>query len=152
PSTAEGRILALADKVDTLRGCFGIGLIPSGSKDPFALRRAAQGVIKILAEGDLTILLRKLAPGNTALYEILLDRTRYYFKEFRGYAYDEVNAVIGLGVDDIPDTERRLKAVQTVRGTPDFEPIAASFKRIKNILRQAGHEAQGEVDPALLEP
>jgi glycyl-tRNA synthetase beta chain len=151
PSTSEGRIVALADKVDTLRGCFGIGLIPSGSKDPFALRRAAQGVVKILVEGNINLSLNKLSAGNAELKEFILDRIRYYFKDVRGFAYDEVTAVLAAGSDDLPDIAKRLSAIQAVRRTPDFEPLAASFKRIKNILRQAGRDAAGNVDAALLE-
>lgn len=152
PSTTEGRIVALADKIDTLRGCFGIGLIPSGSKDPFALRRAAQGVVKILVEGKIPLPLGSVAGGDTALHEFLLDRVRYYFKDVRGFAYDEVNAVIAAGCDVLPDVDERMTAIQSVRPTADFEPLAASFKRIKNILRQASFEAAGAVDEALLEP
>lgn len=152
PSTAEGRIVALADKIDTLRGCFAIGLIPSGSKDPFALRRAAQGVVKILVEGKIALPLSTVAGGDAALAEFLTDRVRYYFKDVRGFAYDEVNAVLAAGCDSLPDVDERMTAIQAVRPTADFEPLAASFKRIKNILRQAGFEAAGEVDGALLEP
>src|SRR5579872_254577 len=78
PSTPSGQILALADKLDTLRGCFAVGLIPSGSKDPFALRRAAQGVIKILAEAELLHKLDDLASGP--LRAFLLERIEYYFR------------------------------------------------------------------------
>jgi glycyl-tRNA synthetase beta chain len=152
PSTADGRLVALADKVDTLRGCFGIGLIPSGSKDPFALRRAAQGAIKILIEGKLGISLGKLTQGDTALEEFLLDRVRYYCKDVRGFAYDEVNAVLAAGADDLVDVEQRLLAIQAVRPSADFEPLAASFKRIKNILRQANFQFTGDVEGGLMEP
>jgi glycyl-tRNA synthetase beta chain len=144
-------LVALADKVDTLRGCFAIGLIPSGSKDPFALRRAAQGVVKILVESKLSIPLAKLVGEDKGLLEFLLDRVRYYFKDVRGFAYDEVNAVLGAGHEDLPDVGERLAAIQAVRPTADFEPLAASFKRIKNILRQAGFEGGGAVDGHLLE-
>ncbi|MBI3208169.1 MAG: glycine--tRNA ligase subunit beta [Candidatus Solibacter usitatus] len=151
PSTAEGRMVALADKIDTLRGCFGIGLIPTGSKDPFALRRAAQGVVKILVEAKLPYSLSAIAAGNSALGDFFLDRVRYYFKEVRGFAYDEVNAVLAAGSDDLNDVEQRLIAIRDVRPTADFEPLAASFKRIQNILRQANVAGVHEVKPALLE-
>ncbi len=152
PSTAEGRIVALADKIDTLRGCFGIGMVPTGSKDPFALRRAAQGVVKILVEGRMPLPLSKLTAGNAALAEFFLDRIRYYFKDVRGHKYDEVNAVLAAGCDDLTDVEQRIAAIQAVRPTADFEPLAAGFKRIKNILKQAGFETAGPVNAALLEP
>jgi glycyl-tRNA synthetase beta chain len=149
PETREGQILALADKLDTLRGCFGVGLAPTGSKDPFALRRAAQGVIKILAEAKLEYHLDKLASGE--LHAFLVDRIQHYFREVRGFKYDEVNAVLKVRIATIRDVEDRLTQVSRVRPTPDFEPLAASFKRINNILKQANFE-RGHVDPALLEP
>jgi glycyl-tRNA synthetase beta chain len=153
PATLTGRVLSLADKLDTLRGCFKIGLAPTGSKDPLALRRAAQGVVKILVEGKLGLRISKLAAGDQPLAEFLLDRVRYYFKDIRGFRYDEVNAVLAAGHDDLPDVESRLAAIQAVRPTENFEPLAASFKRIKNILRQAGFaEAEAVVDPVRLEP
>ncbi len=148
PSTPEGQLVSLADKLDTLRSCFAVGLMPSGSRDPFALRRAAQGVVRILAEG-------KFAPEfdeTGELREFLLDRIRYYFREVRGFRYDEVNAVLASGVQDLPDVEARLKALREVRPTENFEPLAASFKRIANILRQAEFHTAGHVDESLLEP
>lgn len=148
PSTPEGRIVALADKLDTLRECFRVGLIPSGSKDPFALRRAAQGVVRILVEGRIEILLNE--PDE--LQAFLLDRIRYYFREVRGFRYDEVNAVLASGMKHLPDVEARLEAVRQVRPTENFEPLAASFKRIQNILRQANFEADGAaIEENLLE-
>jgi glycyl-tRNA synthetase beta chain len=152
PCTEEGRILALADKLDTLRGCFEIGLIPSGSKDPFALRRAAQGVVKILVEGKLPVSLSRLLREDPQLTEFFLDRIRYYFKDVRAFRYDEVNAVLASGFDDLVDVESRLLAIQAVRPTENFEPLAASFKRIQNILRQAQFSGGGELRPQLLEP
>ncbi|MCS7044562.1 MAG: glycine--tRNA ligase subunit beta [Bryobacteraceae bacterium] len=166
PRTVYGQILSVADKLDTLEGCFGIGLIPSGSKDPFALRRAAQGVVKVLVEGRLRIdlkqaveegmkatgaLFAECGDGQTqALWEFFLDRIRYYFRDVRGFAYDEVNAVLAGDWRTLPDLESRLYALKLVRQTENFEPLAASFKRIRNILRQAGWQG-GEVRAELLE-
>ncbi|MDQ6662995.1 MAG: glycine--tRNA ligase subunit beta [Acidobacteriota bacterium] len=150
PRTMAGRIVSLADKLDTLLGCFRVGLIPSGSKDPFALRRAAQGVVRIVVEGKLRVPVA--AAGDAAYREFLLDRVRYYFKDVRGFRYDEVNAVLASGWDDLTGVEERLLAIQTVRTTENFEPLAASFKRIRNILKQAqfsGNETA--IDPNLLE-
>lgn len=150
PETPEGQIVSLADKLDTLRGCFSVGLIPSGSKDPFALRRAAQGVVKILAEARLDYYFDQLVSGE--LREFMLERVQYYFREVRGYKYDEVNAVLKVGISTIKDVEDRLKQLAAVRPTPNFEPLAASFKRINNILKQAGFaEPNPAVDVALLE-
>lgn len=148
PRTEVGRYLALADKLHALRGCFRIGLIPSGSRDPLALRRAAQGVVKILVEGGLAIPFASLAAGDAKLHEFLIDRLRYYFREVRGFKYDEVNAVLAAGITTLPDVLARLEAIQAVRPTQDFEPLAASFKRIRNILEQAGVPG-GVVDAAL---
>jgi glycyl-tRNA synthetase beta chain len=130
-------IAALADKVDTLRGCFEVGLIPSGSRDPFALRRAAQGVVKILVECKMSISLQLLIGPSEQLEEFFEDRVRYYFRDFRGFRYDEVNATMAVGWSNLPDLEARLMRIQNLRSSPDFEPLAAAFKRIRNILEQA---------------
>jgi len=150
PRNRSGRIVALADKLDTLTGCFGVGLIPTGSRDPFALRRAAQGVVKIIVEGKLEISLEKYLTDG-ALREFLGDRVRYYFKEIRGFKYDEVNACMAAGWSGLVDLEARLVRVQNLRSSPDFEPLAASFKRIKNILEQAKFTGAGMIDAGLLE-
>jgi glycyl-tRNA synthetase beta chain len=135
PPDAGSRLLALADKWDTLVQCFGVGMIPTGSKDPFGLRRAAQGVVRIVVEGNLTFTFPGIGPE---LSDFMRDRVEYYFRDVRGFAYDEVRACMATDWKDLLDLEARLKRIQAVRSTPDFEPIAASFKRIKNILKQAG--------------
>lgn len=168
PETLGGRILSIADKLDTLEGCFGVGLIPSGSKDPLGLRRAAQGVVKTLVEGNIRVPLRQAVssgmqanallyppaeggPNREAqLWEFFLDRLRSYFRDVRGFAYDEVNAVLAGRWENLPDVLDRLFALKLVRQTENFEPLAASFKRIGNILKQAG-AAGGTIDASLLE-
>jgi glycyl-tRNA synthetase beta chain len=152
PRGEAGRIVALADKLDTLRGCFAVGLVPTGSRDPFALRRAAQGVVKILVEGRIEIPLADAIGGDEALRAFLEDRVKFYFKDARGFRYDEVNAAMARGWSNLVDLESRLKRLQALRLTPDFEPLAAGFKRIRNILEQAKFSAEGTVDEALLEP
>jgi glycyl-tRNA synthetase beta chain len=150
PATPEGQIVALADKLDTLQQCFRIGLVPTGSKDPLALRRAAQGVVKILVEAKLDYELSDLAEGE--LREFLLDRIKYYFREIRGFKYDEVNAVLAAGCGTLADVDARLTALAAVRPTENFEPLAASFKRIQNILKQANFGGgDGSPDASLLE-
>jgi glycyl-tRNA synthetase beta chain len=151
PRNRAGQIVSLADKLDTLRGCFSVGLIPTGSRDPFALRRAAQGVVKILVEGKLDIPLREILRGDAPLISFFEERVKFYFKDHRGFAYDEVNAAMAAGWSNLPDLESRLVRIQNLRSTPDFEPLAASFKRIRNILEQAKFTDDGAVDPALLE-
>ncbi len=150
PASHGGQLVALADKLDTLQQCFRIGLVPTGSKDPFALRRAAQGVVKILAEAKLDYELDDLAEGE--LRGFLLDRIQYYFREIRGFKYDEVNAVLASGCGTVADVEARLTALAAVRPTENFEPLAASFKRIRNILKQAAmNPAEWLFDANLLE-
>ena len=153
PRGRTGQLVSLADKLDTLRGCFRVGMIPSGSRDPFALRRAAQGVVRILVEGKVQLKLHDFLDGNQELMAFFADRVRFYFKDHRGFAYDEVNACMASGWSNLVDLEARLLRVQALRPTPDFEPLAASFKRIRNILNQAGWQAEapGPVDAALLE-
>ncbi|MGO4884975.1 MAG: glycine--tRNA ligase subunit beta [Bryobacteraceae bacterium] len=150
PRSLAGRLVSIADKLDTLRGCFRVGLIPTGSRDPFALRRAAQGVVKIAVEGRLSIPLPNLIGDDRQLAEFVEERVKFYFRDVRGFAYDEVNAAVAAGWSDLPDLESRLLRLKAIRPTPDFEPLAASFKRIKNILRQAAFEG-GPFTPALLE-
>lgn len=149
PATEEGKILALADKTDTLRLSFGIGMIPSGSKDPFALRRAAQGVVRILAEGGFDFRLDDLSDHDQKLRAFLKDRVENYFK--KTFPYDEVNAAMAASYDDVPDLGARLKVLHEVRPTEHFEPLAIAFKRMRNILRQAGFEEMRVVDQGLLE-
>jgi glycyl-tRNA synthetase beta chain len=151
PSTPEGRFVALADKLDTLRGCFAIDMVPTGSRDPFALRRAAQGVVKILVEGRMPLSVDLLARGDAALIEFFRDRVEYYFREARGFPYDEVRAVMAAGWSDLVDLESRLAAIHAVRPTENFVPLAGGVKRIKNILRQAEFSRGAGFDPELLE-
>ncbi len=151
PRAATGRLVSLADKLDTLRGCFRVGMVPTGSRDPFALRRAAQGVVKIIVEGGMSIPLLSVIGSDAQLTEFFEERVKFYFRDTRGFAYDEVNAAMAAGWSGLPDLEARLLRLQEIRPTPNFEPLAASFKRIKNILRQAEFTG-GAFTPALLEP
>jgi glycyl-tRNA synthetase beta chain len=134
PSTPEGQMLALADKLDNLREFFRIDMVPTGSKDPFALRRAAQGVVKILVEARVR-LPQTLKPLMDS--EFMRERVKHYFREIRGFKYDEVNAVMAVGISTLANVEDRLNMIADIRSSPDFEPLASSFKRINNILKQA---------------
>ena len=107
PRNTAGQLVSIADKLDTLTGCFRVGLIPTGSRDPFALRRAAQGIVKTVVEGRLRLPIRKWLGDDTALVEFFLDRVRFYFREIRGFRYDEVNAALASGWDDLVDVEER---------------------------------------------
>ncbi len=159
PATVEGQVLGLADRMATIAEMFAIGLAPSGSKDPFALRRAANGVIKILAESGLPLTLAQLesmavaslprarsleSAGAVAVF--LKERLDFYLREVRGYAYDVVNAVLSTGLTTVTDAIARAQALTQVRGSDDLLAISTAFKRIKNILRQAG-ETQDAATP-----
>ncbi len=157
PRTIEGAVLAIADKADTIAGMFGLGMIPSGSKDPFALRRQANGIVKTIAEHKLPVSLsailaaareqyrgseveKKFTPAtdyNFAVTIFFKERLDFYLRDALGYAYDVVNAVLAAGSDDVVDAIQRAKAVAAVRGSEDFESVSFAFRRMKNILRQA---------------
>jgi glycyl-tRNA synthetase beta chain len=126
--------VALADKLDTLRGCFRVGMIPTGSRDPFALRRAAQGVVKILVEGKLEIPFLSLIEGDEQLKSFFEERVKFYLKDMRGFKYDEINAAMAatVGWSNLVDLEARLFRIQNLRGSPDFEPLAG--QPIENII------------------
>ena len=144
PATIEGQLLGLADRIHTITKMFGIGDAPTGSKDPFALRRAANSIVKILAESGLPLTLSAVlsaSDSNAAVKELvaafLRERLHFYLKDVRGFAYDVVNAVLAAGSDDVRDTIARAEALTAARESEDFAAISAAFKRIKNILRQA---------------
>jgi glycyl-tRNA synthetase beta chain len=143
PATVAGCTVALADKIDSLRECFRVGLVPTGSRDPFALRRAAQGVVRILDEKNFSLEIKQYLGDQPELQDFFLDRVRYYFREIRRFAYDEVNAAVAAGWDNVLDLRHRLTALREIRPVPDFQAVAASFKRIKNILKQADSASDG---------
>jgi len=144
PVSVEGQLLGLADRIQTIAAMFGIGLQPTGSKDPFALRRAANGIVKILAESDLPLKLSEAAHSAIAddvnereVLAFLRERLHFYLKDVRGFAYDVVNAVLAADADDVRDAMARADALTAARASADFEAVSAAFKRINNILRQA---------------
>src|SRR5271156_6273162 len=161
PPTVEGRLLGLADRVATIAEMFAVGLEPSGSKDPFALRRAANGVIKILAESGLPLTIEGLEslaletlPRAGKAGAFLKERLDFYLREVRGYSYDVVNAVLSTGLTTVADAIARAQALTDVRGSEDLAAISTAFKRIKNILRQAEDKQEGQsIKPEnLIEP
>jgi glycyl-tRNA synthetase beta chain len=155
PRNLTGCAVALADKLDSIVGCFSVGVVPTGSSDPYALRRAALGIVKIILEKKVFVSLslvigaaakallahppkKALTPEQEAqVLEFLLERARFVFREKSGYAYDEVNAVLRAGSDDLVDVEKRLRALKAIRKSKNFEPLAVSFKRIRKILEKA---------------
>jgi len=155
PDTKSGAVLSISDKLDTVLGCFSVGLIPTGSEDPLGLRRAMQGVIKILLDHKLPFSMVKAAgdaftPQLRQFYE---DRLRFILSQ-RGFAYDEINAVTAIGCDDPSETLDRATAIQKIRSSADFEAVSMAFKRIKNILKQAEQAGPvtGEISSDGLEP
>ena len=144
PRTVEGSLLGLADRIDTLAGMFGLGMEPTGSKDPFALRRAANAVVRILAESSVHLMLSEVISAAAASESVATrlrlffeERIAFYLREVRGQAYDVVNAVMISGSDDLPDLLARAEAVSAVRDGQDFVAVSAAFKRMRNILQQA---------------
>jgi glycyl-tRNA synthetase beta chain len=157
PRSMEGAVLSLVDKADTIAGMFALGLVPSGSKDPFALRRQANGVVKIVAEKKLPLRLGDLMRDARAGYQgseaekkfvderkfsetvgtFFRERLEFYLKDVLGYANDVVKAVLGADADDIVDALARAEAVKQVLHMPEFQAIGAACKRMRNILKQA---------------
>ena len=144
PQTSEGALLGLADRMDTIVGMFSLGMEPTGSKDPFALRRAANAVVRILAEANLPLTLNDLmartnASSNiaTKLDAFFKERIAFYLRDVRGHAYDVVAAVMQPGFEGLSDVVARAEAVTAVRSSEDFGAVSSAFKRMKNILSQA---------------
>ena len=165
PRTMEGAVLSLADKADSIAGMFALGLQPTGSKDPFALRRQANGIVRIIAGHKLNVPLdmitklaleaysgseaeKKFAPQakknggaprsvESSVNGFFRERLEFYLKEAHGLAYDVVNATLAAGASDVVDVLARAEAVAKMRPSADFESISSAFKRMKNILRQA---------------
>ncbi len=162
PEDNVGCAVALADKLDALVGIYGIGLAPTGDKDPFGLRRQALGVLRTLSERALPLDLKELlqrarlgfAPGMLAdsvsvdLHGFMLERLRNYLRE-RGYAIDEIEAVVAQNPTRIDLVVPRLKAVQAFRALPEAQALASANKRIRNILKKTT-VPQAPADPALL--
>ena len=166
PRNLIGCAVALADKFDSIVGCFAVGVVPTGSSDPFALRRAGLGIVKIILERKLPLSLADaIAAAAKALHanppkrqvtaeqekqvlEFLLERAKFVFREKEEFSYDEVNAVFRAGADDLVDARRRLDALRAIRKSKNFEPLTVSFKRIRKILKKAAIPA-GEAQPVL---
>ena len=157
PRTIEGAELSIGEKADSIAGMFALRLQPTGSKDPFALRRQANGIVKTIAEKKLPLPLGEIFTNARAAYKdseaerkfsssvdyegslraFLRERLEFYLRDVRGFAYDVTNAVLAADANDVVDALARAEALSKVRPSQDFESIAIAFKRIKNILRQA---------------
>jgi glycyl-tRNA synthetase beta chain len=157
PRSLEGAVLSVGDKADTVAGMFALGLVPSGSKDPFALRRQANAIVKVIDKYKLPFRLNDLMRDARAAYQrsqaekkfvedekfnesvimFFRERLEFYLKDVCGYPYDVVKAVLAAGADDIVDARARAEAVKQVLHLPEFSAIGAACKRMRNILRQA---------------
>lgn len=166
PRSLEGAVLSIGDKADTIAGMFGLGLVPSGSKDPFALRRQANGIVKIIAEKKLPIRIselmrdartgyqksdaeKKFVADEKYLQSVTLffrERLEFYLRDVCGYAYDVVKAVLAGDSDDVVDSLARAEAVKQVLHLPEFQAIGAACKRMRNILRQAEEKGIAPAD------
>ncbi|MCG8402535.1 MAG: glycine--tRNA ligase subunit beta [Firmicutes bacterium] len=165
PASLPGRMLSIADKTDTLAGCFGMGIQPTGSQDPYALRRQALGICHIIIEGGLVLSLAevieqayngyagrvemKLPPDKvkTELEDFFKQRLRGLFID-RGLPYDTVDAVLSAGINDISGAWLRGRALQQFRAEPAFDALLTAFTRAHNLGKKA---ARDRVDPALFE-
>ena len=161
PRNEVGVIVALADKLETLVGMFGIGNLPTGDRDPFALRRHALGVIRMLVEKDLELDLEtllvstlpafgdKIQDATPQLVEFIYDRLANMFRE-QGYSAQEVEAVLALQPQRLSDVQKRLEAVRAFAALPEAPALAAANKRVGNILKKAETAVQPQVDAAVL--
>ena len=157
PRSNEGAVLSIADKADTIAGMFALGLVPSGSKDPFALRRQANAIVKVIAEKQLPLRLDELMRDARAGYQgseaekkfvakerfaesttiFFRERMEFYLRDVCGYSFDVVKAVLAADAENVVDAVRRAEAVKQVLHLPEFQAIGAACKRMRNILKQA---------------
>jgi glycyl-tRNA synthetase beta chain len=169
PRNLIGCCIALADKLDSIVGCFAVGIVPTGSSDPYALRRAALGIVKVVLDKKMPFSLSStIASAAKALYvhppkrtvtppqesqvlDFILDRAKFVFRERAGFSYDEVNAVFRAGADDLVDAHKRLIALRVIRKSKNFEPLTVSFKRIRKIIEKSNLKKGIAVNPELFE-
>jgi len=162
PSSPTGDIVSIADKMDTIVGCFGVGLLPTGTADPFGLRRQALGIIRIILEKKYSLSLRELIEESEKqlkekierpVEEVrndVLDFFRVRYQNFlldKGYAFDVTDAVLSISFDELVDLQGRIDALRKAREWKDFESIVIAFKRAINIVK--GSAPKREITPSL---
>ena len=174
PRTLEGAMLSLGDKADSIAGMFALGMQPTGSKDPFALRRQANGIIRIIAEYKLPLPITQLFADalnvyrgseaekrfstkvdySKAISDFFRERVEFYLRDTLGFKYDVVNAVLAADADNVVDAKARAEAISKIRESSDFVPIFVAFRRLKGILQQAAQRKilVGEFVPQFSEP
>ena len=164
PETLVGAIVSIADKMDSICGCFSVGLIPTGASDPYALRRQGIGIVQIMTDKGLSFPLRELIRssveqfGDKGTREIddlvekvttfLQNRIAYLLAE-EGFSKDVIAAIVSVSVDDVPNVRNRVKALESLKARPDFEPLAVGFKRVVNIIRKSGQKEEGAAPEAI---
>jgi glycyl-tRNA synthetase beta chain len=157
PTTVQGAIVSMADKLDTICGCFGVGLIPSGTSDPYALRRQAIGIIHIMLAQEFSVSLGELVHQSITLLNNKVsgdriqveDQVLTFFQRRvahllseQGFSKDVIAAVVSPSIEDIPAVWKRTKALEALKAKPDFQPLAIAFKRVANIIRQAAEREE----------
>jgi glycyl-tRNA synthetase beta chain len=162
PSNPVGDIVSMADRLDTIVGCFGVGLIPTGTADPFALRRHALGILRIILEKEYPISLvglieesgnllkEKMERSFSDVKQEVLDffRVRYqYYLLDKGYPFDVIEAAISTSFDELLDLQHRIDALREAKEWQDFQSIVIAFKRAMNILRGASYKK--EINPSI---
>jgi glycyl-tRNA synthetase beta chain len=163
PETPVGAILSLADKIDSICGCFTVGLVPTGASDPYALRRQGIGIIQIMLDKGFTFSLKALIAEslkqfspknleaiNEQVYAFLRNRMTNLLVD-GGFSKDTVAAVLSASADSIPSTWQRVAALEKLKIKPDFESLAVAFKRVVNIIKKAEDNRTGDPDPKLFE-
>jgi glycyl-tRNA synthetase beta chain len=166
PETPVGAILSIADKIDSICGCFSAGLIPTGASDPYALRRQGIGIVQILKNKGYSFSLRELIQNSVAqfgrksdresidlienVYRFLQNRIAHLLAE-DGYSKDTIAAVLNVSCNNIPETWSRVGALEKLKAKPDFEPLAVAFKRVVNIIKKADDFQAAEVDQKLFQ-
>ncbi|MCD4742439.1 MAG: glycine--tRNA ligase subunit beta, partial [Desulfobacteraceae bacterium] len=165
PENDTARILAISDKVDTICGCFSIGLIPTGGSDPYALRRQGIGILQIILDQGLTFSLKELIDKAVKAFTdndpkaIEISKTVIKFFEVRmvnmladkGYSKEAVKSALAASFDNVPDAFLRIKAIDVLRKQSDFEPFSIAFKRVGNILKKSAPDKTLNVNADLLE-
>jgi glycyl-tRNA synthetase beta chain len=167
PESLCGALLAIVDKIDTICGCFAIGLVPSGASDPYALRRQGIGIIQILLDRNMSLSLTRLVttaigpfagldgarPKESAADDVaafLRGRMSQLLVD-EGNPRDVVNAVLNASADNVPDVWNRARALSAMKSSPDFEPLAVAFKRVANIIKKTDIDHIGPVNEKLFQ-
>ncbi len=163
PETPVGAIVSISDKIDSIVGCFSVGLKPTGAADPYALRRQGIGIIQIMQDQGFTFSLsglieeslKEFQPDDSKavrdqVHTFLQNRMTGLLAE-DGFSKDAIAAVLNASCDNIPETWSKVDALEKLKAKPDFEPLAAAFKRVVNIIKKADDIQAGEIKPALFE-